>query len=295
MELKKVPPPLGVSPTGDSYIFLTNIRPSQQNNSHQRKYKSIYGTPFKIRSEPPYFCRKNKLAIFKYKDGEMDWAKFTRIGCKSWTCPVCSIKRALKVKYELRDIIQLNKLSVFLTLTLDPKKIPEEYKNNTHKYITKIFNHFLTILRRSSLNKGKEKLKYVWVIEFQKNGNAHMHILFNKFLPIKEIRKLWVHTGGGRMMKVEAVKTLEGISNYISDYIIKGIKGDYEKQSGFMHGQKRYAVSRSCDRPGITMKPILPRHSLHELFWELKSQNMEWIFDKLYELENDDIVIKNKP
>lgn len=40
------------------------------------------------------------------------------------------------------------------------------------------------------------KLKYVWVVEFQDNGNAHLHILINQFLPIEVLRKLWVHVGG---------------------------------------------------------------------------------------------------
>lgn len=293
--------------TEHTIFYLTNIRTFQQkrkttirNGEIQQITNSkllLRGKHFRIRSSPPNFCRVNKIAILYCKNGVIQKAKFTRIGCKSWTCPTCSIKKAVKVKYQLREIIRLNELGYFLTLTLDPKKVPHEYlsesENKTHKYITKLFNHFITVLKRSKFYNKNNRLKYVWVVEFQKNGNAHLHILFNTFLPYEEIKRLWEHVGGGGILWIEKVKTLEGISNYISDYIVKGIKGDMERPSGFRFFEHRYSISRSCTRPKILAQTLFASFSLAELFSSLEALGWTWVYNTLYRLGEEDVVIEN--
>jgi hypothetical protein len=130
------------------------------------------------------------------------------------------------------------------------------------------------------------------VIEFQKNGNAHMHILLNNYLPIRIVRKLWQHVGGGIQMNVKKVQTLIGISNYISDYIVKGIKGEFdEKDYGFKYFERRYSISKSCIRP---KKEYISKHfevSL-SLAQGLKKQNLDWILYNLSETTETDTIIK---
>ena len=191
-------------------------------------------------------------------------------------------------------------MEYFLTLTLTPAKIPPEYKADSHRYITKLFNHFLTILRRKKykyfhkntgryfffdLTKAKEKLKYVWVIEFQKGThNAHMHILCNQYLPIIILRKVWEDIGGGTQMYIEPVKSRIGISNYITDYIIKGIKDtpEYIKNNyGFKYFQRRYSISKSCKRPDKPIFELFKDKSFEEKEKELISQNLGWIIPLL--------------
>jgi hypothetical protein len=283
----------GASPAPSERLYLTNNRSFQQNKygTYDSK-KKLRGKRFRIRKTKPRFCNSNKIALLKLTEGQITDAKFTRIPCNSWTCPNCGIKKALQVKYYFREVIKLNNLAYFLTLTLDPKKIPPEYKKNTHKYITKIFNHFLTILKRHKANKSQEILKYVWVIEFQKNGNAHMHILLNKYLPIRVVRKLWQHAGGGMQMKVLPIKTLEGISNYISDYIVKGIKGELEeKDYGFNYFERRYTISKSCMRP--TKNPY-KKLTLKEEIEQFPSGSLNWVYNTLNNLNDEDISIKKQ-
>lgn len=214
------------------------------------------------------------------------------------------MKKALQVKYLLRDIIVLNDLSYFLTLTLDPLKIPEEYKDNTHQYITKIFNHFITVIKRKkfkyfskknnrfytiNLKSNFNKLKYVWIIEFQHNGNAHLHILLNKFLPIEAIRKVWAHVGGGVMMRIVKVKTIQGISNYVTDYIVKGIKDDTQNKSFLRYNQRRYSISRSCIRPKKQtinkLYPDLVGDELHDAF---EKDGLKWVYNTLQSLDYEE-------
>lgn len=282
-------------------LFLTSIRSFQQNRNNalikeqisqriRETKNNLKGKRFQVKDKPPKFCKNHKMVLLSCVNGEIEKARFTRIGCKSWTCPACCISKALKVKYLLRDVIRTNNLTYFLTLTLDPQRIPQEDKQDTHKYITKLFNHFVTILKRNPIHKGI--LQYVWVIEFQKNGNAHLHIFLNKFLPITIIRSLWVHVGGGHIMRIEKVKTIQGISNYVSDYIVKGIKGDLERESGFRYFQRRYSISKSCVRTKVNKKELFPLLSLQEQYHTLQSLGLGWVYNTLYDLEEKDIVIR---
>lgn len=298
-------------------LYLTNIRTSQQaemSTIQKEEYAQLLkwrraemkGKPFKTRAVPSTFCRSYRLAILKIDKGLLKHVTFTKLPCNSWTCPACQINKALKVKRLLKETIILNDLSFFLTLTLDPKKIPEEYRNHnnnlTHKYITKLFNHFCTTLRRKTFNyfddkKGKfisfkldkeaDDLKYIWVIEFQKNGNAHLHILLNQFLPIQAVREVWTHIGGGHIMRVENVKNIYGISVYLSDYIVKGIKSDSTKESGFKYYEKRYQISKYCLKPTKNVRAFFNDFELGNLTEQevkdgLKLYSLDWLGDYLY-------------
>lgn len=271
-------------------LFLTNYRSFQQTKQIIKNTKEkLRGKKFRIKKDKPAFCRAKKIALLNISEAIITDVKYTGIPCMSWTCPDCSIKKALQTKYLLRDVIQLNKLAYFLTLTLDPVKIPQEYKESTHKYITKIFNHFMTILKRNKINRSEEVLKYVWVVEFQKNGNAHLHILLNKFLPIRIVRKLWKHVGGGAQMKIEKVQTLIGISNYISDYIVKGIKGEFEeKPYGFKYFERRYSISKSCQRP---QKISYERLTLIDEMTKYSGLDFSNVYNNLNNLGDEDELI----
>lgn len=255
----------GSCPFFDKSSISTYIRTSQQKHKEKIREKRLEmrGQPFKVHLDKPRFCNSQKVAFIKYVNATKI-TEYSTISCGSWTCPVCGPKRALYVKYYLRDIIQLNNLNRFLTLTLDPKKIPKEYYseieigfrkhtiNKTHEYITKLLNHFLVIIKRKYINKSKEPLKYVWVVEFQQNGMTHIHMVINRFLPIRLMRYEWSRIGGGVQMDIGRVKTLIGVSNYIGNYIIKGLKNQYEsinQKGGFKYNERRYSVSRYCIKP----------------------------------------------
>lgn len=265
----------------DDTLFLTYIRTSQQANLGEiikKARRKLRGRTFEIRQNPPKFCGKNSIVIISKKKGRISKVDIKNITCNSWTCPDCSLKKALQVKYLLRDIIIKNNLEKFLTLTLDPKIIPQEFLsaeyNKTHKYITKIFNAFLVSLKRDKVYEN-EKIKYVWVIEFQKKGNAHMHILFNRLPHIDSVRKIWTRVGGGVSMKVIKVKSMAGISNYIGNYIVKGLKGEKSGKNTFNYFEKRYSISRSCIRPTSSISEFMPGSSLQQKMEALQSANLD--------------------
>lgn len=298
-------------------LYLTNYRSFQQkldNNLKQYIKEAkleMRGKLFEIRSAPPHFCGMYKSAKMRVSGNQLLEVIFSKIPCNSWCCPVCNVRKAIRLKYWLREIIVLNNLDRFITLTLDPKKIPVEYQNDTHKYITKLFNHFLTVLRRKKyiywmesqqkmfhfdLSKANEKLKYVWVIEFQKKThNAHMHILTNQWLPAVVIRKIWEDVGGGTQMRIEPVKSIKGISNYITDYLVKGIKDTpvtVKQGYGFKFFERRYSVSKSCTKPDKKLNELfkyLPNEMKEK---ELVKQNLGWIVKELYNADTDYFKVK---
>jgi len=207
------------------------------------KRRSNYGKNFKMLKTPPRYCNSIVAVEIEKENNTTVSAVFHRIKCNTYSCPRCHDRVILTKKMMLREVIVKNKLNHLITLTLDPSSVPWEYLNdqwnNTHAYITKLFNDWTTNLRR----KYKLKPKYLWIMEYQGNGNAHMHILTNKFMPINAIRKEWVRLGGGVSMSIEKVKNLKAVSNYVLKYLSKGFNNP-----NFYIGQKRYSISQSCIR-----------------------------------------------
>jgi hypothetical protein len=302
---------------GDSLLYLTNIRTFQHELTKKYKEQTIQkiaenreflkGKYFRIRKSPPSFCKKYRTGIIKTKNSIITEAIFKPMPCMSWTCPECAQYKALRVKYKVIDIILQNDLCYLLTLTLDPQKIPKEYTEHTHKYITKLFNHFITTLKRKrfryydkrksqwfvfDLKNSDKKLKYVWVCEFQKNGNAHLHILFNQFLPVEILRSVWVQIGGGHIMKIEKVKSPQGISMYLTNYIVKGLKNQ-EKEKGFRYFERRYSISKSCARTKSEIQPMItiPDASAREILYALEQVGLGWCRPFMYNLSKDTYTI----
>lgn len=304
-------------------LYLTNNRTIQQDGEYKQIRKKIKealirrrGEYSVVRSEPSSFCRSMKtVKIMVSEKGEVRSAKFHRLFCNSWNCPTCCKRKANMVRREIIEVSGLNNLYYHLVLTLDGTKIPPEFKNSevndTHKYITQKFNHFMTLLKRArqdytkkdgqikhfDFSKLEKKLKYVWVIEFQEGThNAHMHILLNQFLPIEVIRKLWMHVGGGVQMKVKRVKTVKGLAIYVTKYISKGLNGAENKEIhldyGFKYFERRYAISNSCKRREknsiIRLFDILPTFDLKAKF--LKSQGLDWIVNELNNVTDEEVV-----
>src|SRR5579872_7300055 len=100
------------------------------------------------------------------KDGR---TVYRRVGCKTWGCSYCGPRKAKRYRYTIRATAERRRLNRFLTLTLDPKKI----EGDPIRYLRDIFNKFRTYLKR----KFGVSVTFIAVLEFQKNGNPHLHLL----------------------------------------------------------------------------------------------------------------------
>ncbi len=131
----------------------------------------------------------------------------------------------------------------FLTLT---------FENNIQdlKLANRIFSKFIQRFNYKLTNAKGSYLQYIGVVEFQKRGTVHYHIIiFN--LPYirktvyKTIRELW---GQGRI-DLRMVKKTKTLVSYLSKYMVK------ESESGKLSGKKRYFTSRNIKRPIILTDP----------------------------------------
>lgn len=246
------------------------------------------------------------------QNGKPEKISVRKIGCNSWTCPDCQIKKAIQLKYLLLDVARLNDIAYHLVLTLDPKTIPPEYwnekKNSSHKYITKLFNHFKTVITRKKFryyNVKKKRyyvfdlkrqaltLKYLWVLQYQpQTGIAHLHVLLNQFLPITEMRKVWRHIGGGIDVWIDKVNSVEGVSRYVTDYVVSGIKDhDSHPKGGFNFFERRYSIGRKCIRPEKVSRRIFKELTDSEMRRKLDTHNLGFIVDELKDQTLPDLEI----
>jgi len=97
-------------------------------------------------------------------------------------------------------------------LTLDPKKV----EGNPVCYLNGAFSKLRIYLNREF----NSTPQYIRVLEFQKNGNPHFHILIDQFIEIEWIRKAWVAVGGGFMVDIRLVD-VHRVSRYLSKYLTK--------------------------------------------------------------------------
>jgi len=81
------------------------------------------------------------------------------------------------------------------TLTLDPKKLSATDRKRTDRYIRELWRLMRVYLSRR-WGKGKS-LPFVGVLEYQKNGNAHLHVLLGQYIPQKWLKRAWQSIGGG--------------------------------------------------------------------------------------------------
>lgn len=300
----------------NSLLFLTLNRSSQQlssifNDQTLKDYirdikKQKRNQPFRMSQTPCSYSKNKKAKIYLNANSKIERIRIIKTNCSSWTCPACAPRKAIAVGKQLTEIAVINNLIYYLTLTLDPNYLtPEDIFSSTHKYITKLFNHFLTVLKRKrflyfskrknryfafDLKNSGQPLKYIWVIEFQKNGLAHMHILLNQFLPVEVIRKIWTHVGGGHQMKIERALSIEAVSRYITKYIFKTLGDNLNNRVNFMFFEKRYAVSQSCKRPEKRSIRMFEKGvSNEEIKTKLEEIGLNLVYNKIQDPPSFDI------
>ena len=139
--------------------------------------------------------------------------RYCRVGCKCWACSVCGPRRAAKYAIRIRQAAERLQLRTLLTLTLDPSKLKGE---ESTAYINGVFADFRVYLRRRL---GRAPL-YIRVLEYQQNGNAHIHVLLNCYLPQSWISETWAALGGGKIVDIKRVD-IHRVSHYLSKYLTK--------------------------------------------------------------------------
>ncbi len=162
--------------------------------------------------EAPTSCGKGTIAR-PHPQQPGNW-QYIRPDCKKLTCEFCGPHRAAKYrKFILKRAIE-HKLTRMMTLTLDPKKLPPNCE--TVSYIRNSWADFRVYLHREF----KRPIKFIAILEFQKNGRAHLHILIDRYIYDGWIREQWQAVGGGKVIDIRLVD-MHRISAYLSKYLTK--------------------------------------------------------------------------
>jgi len=138
--------------------------------------------------------------------------RFHRVNCKCWYCRYCAPRKAKRLKYAIRETAEAKQLRRFLTLTLDPAKIA----GDPVRYLNAVFAKLRVYLQR----KYGVAPQYIRILEFQKNGNPHFHILIDRYIAREWIQAAWVAVGGGWMVDIRYVD-VHRVSRYLSKYLTK--------------------------------------------------------------------------
>ena len=140
-------------------------------------------------------------------------AKFTMVRCKCWTCPTCAQRKANRYRKAIGELAEAHRLNKLLTLTLSPEKLNGE---DSTRFINRIFVNLRIYLKR----KLGRSPKYIRILEYQKNGNAHLHILLGDYVPQQWLSEAWSSLGGGHIVDIRRV-TMHRVSHYLSKYLTK--------------------------------------------------------------------------
>lgn len=161
----------------------------------------------------------NILEVFTYENG---YSKGLQSQSKSGrasktTTDETKKENREKVMYRARSRVrrlananpQLNK---FFTLTFKENLTDLKYTNNEYK-------KFVLRLNRFCKNQGYGKLEYIAVVEFQKRGAIHYHILCNlPYINAKTLAEIW----GNGFIKINKIDSVDNVGAYITKYMTKG-------------------------------------------------------------------------
>lgn len=225
-------------------------------------------------------------------NGEKEFV-YKRLFCKKWSCKRCGPIKAWQACRDIPKFIKEKSLNRFLTLTLDPKKVPEDI--NVHKYIWKVWAKFRTYLKR----KLKEKISYICVLELHKSGMPHLHILVNRFIPQSWISNSWSAVGGGKIVFIEKIKDAKRIGYYLSKYLTKNIDAILPRRlrritssrdiklNKFDKGETKWEmspISMEMIEKSAGTRDVIKKHDNNEILTEIRST---YNLDHHEELDSD--------
>jgi len=182
---------------------------------------------------------------------------YARLYCKGWSFPYCGPRKALAFIRQVTRQAKKRSLSRFLTLTLNPKYLPDE---GQVPYIRNVWRKFRVYMKR----KTGETVSFISVLEFQKSGRPHMHVLIDQYLHQGWVSNTWDRLGGGKIVHIERVKDLGKIGWYLGKYLTKEMVLSAPK------GMRRYSSSRN-------IKLWEPKESSG---WELVNASMDVLYEK---------------
>lgn len=136
----------------------------------------------------------------------------SRLLCQCYRCERCRPRKLSRVRSRIAEIATEKKLLRFVTLTLDPKKIPEETRSD--QYLRETWRKMRVLLARHF----GSSIHFVSVLEFHKSGIAHLHALVGVYIPQDWLSSAWQSVGGGKIVDIRYVD-VHRIAGYLTRYL----------------------------------------------------------------------------
>lgn len=121
--------------------------------------------------------------------------------------------------------------------------------DSSSKFVTLTFAENLTDIERANkafrdfikrLRRQVPKFKYLAVIEFQKRGAVHYHLLLDMpYFKASDLGKVW----GNGFVKIRRIDNVDNVGAYIVKYMNKDL------DDGRLKGKKAYLMSDNLDKP----------------------------------------------
>ena len=125
---------------------------------------------------------------------------------------------------------QLNK---FFTLTFADNITDLKYANNQ-------FCNFIKRLNRYLAKMKKDKMQYIAVVEFQKRGAIHYHLLCNlPFISAKKLQEIWQNG----FVKINKIDDVDNVGAYVTKYMSK------DNEDERLVGNRCYFTSQGLQEP----------------------------------------------
>lgn len=250
------------------------------------KEKKIYQTKYVVSGSvvERYTYEKNQFVGFEPKNKN---GKNTK-GLKSEENRAISLGRSRKTV--MRTINSNPCLNKFLTLTFEENVTDLNYSNNELK-------KWIDRVNYQVFHTKKREMKYVAVIEFQKRGAVHYHILCNMpYIDVNSLAKIWGH-GFIKLNKIKGDKERFGsdecdnVGAYVCKYMTKDNDDDRLKS------RKSYLMSQNLDKPqeiyvGIEEEDLLQQVYDLEPHWYCKAYDIN--YSSVYTNEYTGTVLYNQ-
>lgn len=142
-------------------------------------------------------------------------------------------------KMALRRLINSNsgKGDLFVTLTYKDNMVDIKQGKDDFKKFIKRWNY-----RRKK--EGKDKLKYVYVVEFQKRGAVHFHVIFFNvgFIDNSDLSSIWKNG----FVKVNKIDNVDNVGSYVVKYMDKSLE-DNRLDSSDLYGRSKGNLKESVE------------------------------------------------
>lgn len=207
---------------GSQHLLSSDIDITHESNCNSEKPKKDYCGKYSFMGEE-----------------EKGIIKVARHLCKTWSCGYCGPKKLKRVKKGVIRAATENGLTRMLTLTLPGGDFDLKGKKS-REYLFKVWSKFRVSLKR----KYGTSIKYIWIVELQKRGVYHLHVLIDRFIEFEWIKKAWASLGGGSFVNIKFVH-IHRVASYLSKYMTKDMLTIEGRRYGTSKGLALFVKSAS--------------------------------------------------